>query len=313
MEDIKAIGFRGLLELKLEKYPQDMVPFLVNSYNSGARLFCVDGVGGRQCAISKKDVYDVFMLPCGTGKDVVEASNKRINNPDICLLEKWRSVLGMGEIKATTLESLMMAMKDGGVEFKRYFVLFAFGTLLAPKGNNTIDIRLVKAVENANEIVELDWCEYVLKKLDKGVSACKDKGWKNVPGFILLLNIIYFHRLMWRSVKVPTDLPLIQHWSYDSVKNRVFEEKHLADNNGGRYGFGVWDPSPFPICNTVCISIPVTGPVAVNNSRTVSFVIPETIQTDAEIEGVAETVRYFVILSFPKCIFCKLVYIILYP
>uniref|UniRef100_A0A803N341 Uncharacterized protein n=1 Tax=Chenopodium quinoa TaxID=63459 RepID=A0A803N341_CHEQI len=67
------------------------------------------------------------------------------------------------------LESQMIDLVDGGDEFKRCFVLHAMCNFLAPTTNRTVSLKLLKAVEEVDEIKTFDWCSYVLKKLKKVV------------------------------------------------------------------------------------------------------------------------------------------------
>ncbi|KAK9689942.1 hypothetical protein RND81_09G092900 [Saponaria officinalis] len=143
-----------------------MVSFLLTAYDGVSRRFHVDAL--RECFLSPYDVHDVFMLPCNTSMKVKLTSTKRKDNPDVELVQLWKEQFGLTgnqELYAETIYNEMIAMTDGGDDFKWFFVLYAFGTLLAPTPHNMVDLHLLKAVQNVEEIREQDWCDYVLLKL----------------------------------------------------------------------------------------------------------------------------------------------------
>ncbi|KAH9608925.1 hypothetical protein KSS87_002784 [Heliosperma pusillum] len=50
-------------------------------------------------------------------------------------------------------------------EFRRLFVMFSLSGFLAPTSNKTLDLKLVKAVENVESIPKYDWCDYVFMEM----------------------------------------------------------------------------------------------------------------------------------------------------
>uniref|UniRef100_A0A803MP73 Ubiquitin-like protease family profile domain-containing protein n=1 Tax=Chenopodium quinoa TaxID=63459 RepID=A0A803MP73_CHEQI len=89
----------------------------------------------------------------------------------------WRSDYGLSDKQAlhlSKLESRMVDLVDGGEEFKRCFFLHAMSSFLAPNTNRTVSLKLLKAIEEVDEIKNFDWCSYVLKKLKKVVEKYKN-------------------------------------------------------------------------------------------------------------------------------------------
>ncbi|KAK9676148.1 hypothetical protein RND81_11G057800 [Saponaria officinalis] len=264
-----------------------MVDFLMDCYDPISRLF---RISERQYfVVSKHDMYDVFMLPCVEGSPVMTMSTKRKDNPDTCLMDMWRSKLGVGPGEEVPLENLylkMVEMRSGGDEFKQLFVLYAMGTFLAPTSHKHVDFRLVKAVENADNIVKQDWCTYVIERLNYSVTSWKAKNTKHVGGCLMFLQLVYFHRLCWRGVEIPSTIPLVQHWTYDSIKLRVDEEREAAVKNGGSYGMGEWDKKTYPVSRHHRKRLYMAATESnVEDEDTITFTFkkPTDLLTDAQI------------------------------
>nr|GMD52623.1 hypothetical protein SOVF_127150 [Ipomoea batatas] len=113
--------------------------------------------------------------------------------------------------------------------------------------NNTSILKLEELIkDNVGEIDYFDWSQYVLDKLCKVVSKYnKSTTQKNVSGCVLLLQILYFHRLKLPGIAQPFSHPLIQHWTHEKLKQRMIEEISAGD-------FGQWelDNSTYPISSS---------------------------------------------------------------
>ncbi|XP_074299606.1 uncharacterized protein LOC141630741 [Silene latifolia] len=233
------------------------------------------------------------MLPCDTGKDVLRTSSKKKDNPDLGLMECWRKRLGIKageEISSDTLVDDMLKMPKGGHDFKQLFVLYALGTFLAPTCHNHVDLKLIKAVENVEDIINQDWCLYVVEKLNEVVDKWKEKRTKNVGGCMMLLQILYFHRLIWRDNKnTLITIPLVKHWTYEKIKVRVEDERAGALKNNNEYGRGGWDKKTYPISRNlpkVIYRLPTEGDDPRHDDRikrTTTFELPSDLLSDEEI------------------------------
>ncbi|KAK9671324.1 hypothetical protein RND81_12G021900 [Saponaria officinalis] len=283
-QSIEEIGFGGFLKIKTNGFYHLMVDFLMNCYDPISRLF---RISERQYfVVSKHDMYDVFMLPCVEGSPVMTMSTKRKDNPDTCLMDMWRSKLGVGPGEEVPLENLylkMVKMRSGGDEFKQLFVLYAMWTFLAPTSHKHVDFRLVKAVESADNIVKQDWCTYVIERLNYSVTSWKAKNTKHVGECLMFLQLVYFHRLCWRGVEVSSTIPLVQHWTYDSIKLR---EREAAVKNGGSYGMGEWDKKTYPVSRYHRKRLYMAATESnVEDEDTITFTFkkPTDLLTDAQI------------------------------
>ncbi|XP_074267709.1 uncharacterized protein LOC141591267 [Silene latifolia] len=211
-KSVKDIGFGGLLELKATAFYHLMADWLMECYDDVSQMFMFSEK--TNFVITKHDVYDVFMLPC-TEKAVQLTSPKKKDNPDRGLVMSWKARYNVApalEISLEKVKTEMMGLVDGGNMFKKLFVMFSMGSFLAPTVHKRVDLRLLRAVENVNDIVKQDWCSYVIFKLSEAVKSYKNNDTTNVGGCLLFLQLVYFHRLSWRGNPAPRELPLQWEW-----------------------------------------------------------------------------------------------------
>ncbi|KAK9668951.1 hypothetical protein RND81_13G098300 [Saponaria officinalis] len=243
---VEEIGFGGLLQLKVRRVPKKIVPMLLSSFNDGSFMFHTSTCN---FLLRKEDVHDCFLLPMGPRKVPLLGTGRSKNTSQDSsreLKESWREKFGVGgssnAILIGKLYSELLKSKAGDEDFKRMFVLYSMSAFLAPTTNSTVDLKLLLAVDDVSQIGQLDWCSYVFKNV---VKACIDSK-KNpafVGGCIVFLMIAYFHRFNFQGESSPTTLPLIQHWDYDTLKQRA-----AAEMKCGVLGNAVPSTTHYPIC-----------------------------------------------------------------
>ncbi|KAH9621567.1 hypothetical protein KSS87_000461 [Heliosperma pusillum] len=177
--------------------------------------------------VSKFDVHDCFLLPLGhkpldlvpTGrkKDPLAEENKQLK-------DRWRKSYKLSKpgepIHLGKLLTDLEKDKEGGDHFCRLFVLFSMSSFLAPTTNNTVDMKLLGAVEDVGVINEYDWCSYVLDGVVSAAFVAK-KSLRCLRGCIPFLMITYFQRFDFRDEAPLYDLPLIKHWDDERIAFRL--------------------------------------------------------------------------------------------
>uniref|UniRef100_A0A803MIS8 Ubiquitin-like protease family profile domain-containing protein n=1 Tax=Chenopodium quinoa TaxID=63459 RepID=A0A803MIS8_CHEQI len=131
---------------------------------------------GKEFVVTKNDVCDLFCLPMGDIPVPKLKKNPKVASVDNCILQAWRfdfDVSDKQSIPLSKLESQMQELVDGGEAFKRFFVVHAMSIFLALTPNRIVSLKLLKAVEEVDEIKTFDWCSYVLRKLKKSVDKYK--------------------------------------------------------------------------------------------------------------------------------------------
>ncbi|CAH9141436.1 unnamed protein product [Cuscuta epithymum] len=293
VKDVKDIGFEGVLNCRIStKINSRLVSWLVNNFDSGSLMFNI--ASGKEFVVTEADVHDVFLLPWVVGSEVVESQwvrntkNSKQKTSGQLVMENWKrkfGVTGAGSVNLRKITDAIKEEKEGGDEFKRLFVLFVVSHLLAPTSNRTACLQLVVALEDVGKIKDLNWCGYVLKKLSSAVQRFK-RNHENtfVGGCLLLLQTLYFQRLVFKGVEVPKTLPLIKNWNSEKIKARVKDEIKAGD-----FGRGPIDSS-YPISKqNICLQkqIEVLNKEE-QRSRFVRYDIPEGMPTDEDINKTAK-------------------------
>jgi hypothetical protein len=131
-----------------------------------------------------------------TDNYIVESFNSRENNANHQLIEDWKEKLdcvGQKEIPAEKLFSKMVGvLKEGGDDFKRFIVRYAMITFLAPTSHKTVDYTLVKALDDVNQIRNLNWSGLVFERFKSGLERCQTRKLKYIPSCLTILELCFF-------------------------------------------------------------------------------------------------------------------------
>uniref|UniRef100_A0A803KTY7 Ubiquitin-like protease family profile domain-containing protein n=1 Tax=Chenopodium quinoa TaxID=63459 RepID=A0A803KTY7_CHEQI len=261
-----------------------------------------DTSAGKEFVVTRNNVCDVFCLPMGDIPVPELKKNPKVASVDNCILQAWRSDFDVSDkqsIPLSKLESRIQELVDGGEAFKRFFVVHVMSSFLAPTPNRTVSLKLLKDVEEVDEIKTFDWCSYVLRKLKKSVNKYKkDLTIQSVSGCLLVLQILYFHRLNFQGEKESCSLPLIQHWTDAKVKSQI----NLEVKAGG-FGQGPLDTSTYPLSQYAISQTVVKQPLTLGSDhgglnvggacssgtigRFVQFELPDGVMTDDEIKQIS--------------------------
>uniref|UniRef100_A0A803LV25 Uncharacterized protein n=1 Tax=Chenopodium quinoa TaxID=63459 RepID=A0A803LV25_CHEQI len=145
---VVEVGFGGLLHLKLKTLCRKMLPWLVENFNGGSCMFTVGS--GKDFVVTKNDVCGEFCLPMGDIHVPELKKNVEVPSVDNYILQEF---------------------VDGGVAFKRFFVVHAMSSFLIPTPNRKVSLKLLKAVEEVDEIKTFDWYTKVKSRINLEVNA----------------------------------------------------------------------------------------------------------------------------------------------
>ncbi|KAL8552342.1 hypothetical protein ACS0TY_001151 [Phlomoides rotata] len=217
-----------------------MLRWLVDSFNPSSCMFQIDGLRGF--AVTPDDVFDVFMLPRNPGVQVLSYAKSKVDQSPI--LDRFKSdyVIFSGVSFSCLENALKDKFSNGGDDFIRIFVLYALLSFLDPSPNRLVITKYLKSLEVIQEISKFDWCSFILDKLCESIKRYKTGICKVVGGCVLLLQILYFHRLKWQGIAEPNTLPLLKHWTIKKVSDRCSQELEA-----GKYGSGELVVNTYPI------------------------------------------------------------------
>ncbi|KAH9614108.1 hypothetical protein KSS87_021520 [Heliosperma pusillum] len=225
-EAVREIGFGGLLQLKVTKLPHGILPWILKAFDYTCNMFKLKKT---EFIITKDDVHDIFLLPRGGNQVVLAQTGNTVSVTDNRLKKEWRLRFDLQNnsdpITVKRVFETLRGSNDSGDEFKKLFVLFSVSVFLAPTSNKTIDLKLVRAVANVENIRAYDWCDYIFREMVNSVKVFKQGGKSIVSGCILVVMLAYFHRFNFKGDVMGHTLPLISHWDDEKLSKRVQDEK----------------------------------------------------------------------------------------
>ncbi|KAI8542544.1 hypothetical protein RHMOL_Rhmol08G0146100 [Rhododendron molle] len=180
VESVKAMGFRGILELKCTKLDRSLCEWLVRHFDPVS--LCLH-VHGKDCIITPLDVNHILGLPCGGQKVILKREYTEIH--ELCLRHE---VGNQGSISFDHLHNYLMNNKKDDDDFKVSFVLYIMGTILCP--TSEVNKRFLHALKDLSFVRKLDWSQFVLKFLAEGIQKYQ-KGRKVIRGCLLFLMLFY--------------------------------------------------------------------------------------------------------------------------
>uniref|UniRef100_A0A803ND59 Uncharacterized protein n=1 Tax=Chenopodium quinoa TaxID=63459 RepID=A0A803ND59_CHEQI len=221
-----------------------MLPRLVKNFNGDSYMFTIGC--DKEFVVNRNDVCNVFCLPMSDIPVPEPKKNGEDTSVDNCIIQAWRSDFDISNKQAIPLSKLkarMKALVNEVEEFKRYFVIHAMYSFLAPTTYRIALLKLLKAVEKVNEIKTFDWCSCVLKKLKKLLMTIT-----MIQLLRMLVDVwcfckfyIFIH-LNFQGVKESCSIPLIRHWTNAKIKSRI----NLEIKAGG-LGQGPLDTTTYPV------------------------------------------------------------------
>ncbi|KNA12301.1 hypothetical protein SOVF_127150 [Spinacia oleracea] len=258
----------------------------------------------KEFTLTEEDIQDIFLLPKVNGGEMV--IHRGVDKEEMTIIDDWKKKLnveGNSDIYVNDLEFKMKSMKEGGDDFRKFFVMYVSSTFLAPVANRKIDTKIIKWIDNAAQIPRLNWCKFVLDNLCNAVHRLKKNKnnsaqRKGVSGCMIVLQIAYFHRLKFKEICEPYDLPLIQHWSNERIRNRVNEEAAV------KFGQGELDKETYPVSMISRARISIQHEIQRDEKRVTQYLedkshhmervitynLPEGLKTNKEIQEKAEDV-----------------------
>lgn len=282
------IGFGGLLHIQAQDIPGIMNKWMLSHFNSKARAVVSDR-GKVLYYITEEDVEDVFGLPNHSGEKVCEVQSAGYHEARA----RFQGTYGLSssvnsQTNLLDLQRVMLALSDGGDDFKMLFVIYVISGFLAPLPSGYVDYRTLSVVLDVGKIAQLDWCGYVLDKTcaahDKLHTERHESNQPTFAGCMMLLIITYLHKVIWRGVPEPTITPLVQNHSYQRMENRLRDEF-----DAGTVGYLMVDNKTYPIAKRQAKN----GLQNSKPERLIQFKLPGDTMDDAELISFLPNVSCF--------------------
>ncbi|XP_071926989.1 uncharacterized protein [Coffea arabica] len=231
-QQIRDIGFGGLLDIQCHWIPSGIATWLVDNFNPTLSSLNVHGDG--VLPLTSKDISLILGIP-NEGPVPVEDTDTT-------------EVGGTGPSRRTykwnELPNELVAM-NAGEEFVRLFVAFSCGCLLAPTTRAEHKIKVWNCTQLVDRVARLNWAEYVRIVLCNKVLEVQKKSEKQhqyVGGCIFVLLIHYLDRVQILKHKVSRTAPRAKAWTDALISERdALEIKNLGAYGKGKL-IGQYDP-----------------------------------------------------------------------
>ncbi|GER45759.1 E3 ubiquitin-protein ligase [Striga asiatica] len=247
-EDVKSIGFGHLLDMKITQIaPANLCYFLVTKYRYASNTLILRG--NREMNITAEDVEAILGLPRGP-KEVIEGDWYDKDEQYNKMLGDFRETFGFKRTAgAPTAKKLVQYLTGKDVErgqrvygddFKRIFVIAVVSLFLWRNRGQECKFRLLKSLRKPSDIINYNWCQYVLQALSESVKMWNESGGEaHFNGPLTFLVVCYLDRVQFMNkTYVSRKFPAIAYWTNQAISKRVREEQ-----SGQGFGMGsILDP-----------------------------------------------------------------------
>lgn len=191
--DVKSVGFGGILSLvNFSSVLWSLVMWFLENFNPSSRVLSSNNI--KSFVIRPKDIEDLFSLPlCHESPVLIVKDEEEVKEFVTSLKQEYSEKVGQS--LSGVCDLLCNGLRDGGEEFKIFFVLYALGSFLTPTMNRSIAFSVMKSLMLVDRIETFDWCSFVLGRLCKAVTSFRNNpSKKNINWCLLVLPLLYFHR-----------------------------------------------------------------------------------------------------------------------
>ncbi|KAJ0428459.1 hypothetical protein HanHA300_Chr17g0646361 [Helianthus annuus] len=169
---VRNIGFGSILKFRMGPIPSTLGWWLVNNYDTKTRVL---NCGSHHIQITEELVHDVFGVPRGN-EEIKEVERARADFHEV--VAEWKGQFGKAPARLTPVQfkTYMQGQKASGRIFVLNFLLF-YNTLLGETTtNSSINMKFLPALHRGKDIRSFNWCEYMIRCLDRTVET-----WTRTP------------------------------------------------------------------------------------------------------------------------------------
>ncbi|CAN6198780.1 unnamed protein product [Urochloa humidicola] len=176
---IEGVGLGGLLHMKPMYLRRAMLVKVAKRYNFTAKTFVF---GGKELKMTPSDMKYIMGLPV-QGEDVEKQTHKPV---DMSLFNSYQT---NHKLELTTLERNIRTSAVPDDDFKRQFVLYAIGIILAPTTKDCVDSKYLGLVEKVEDLSKLNWGQFTLNHLLDSIHKFIVNDQINLQGNLAFLQV----------------------------------------------------------------------------------------------------------------------------
>ncbi|KAJ0534409.1 hypothetical protein HanIR_Chr09g0419461 [Helianthus annuus] len=167
----RNIGFGSILSFRMGPIPSTLGWWLVNNYDTKTRVL---NCGSQHIQITEELVHDVFGVPRGN-EEIKEVERARADFHEVVVEWKGQFENAPACLTPVQFKTYMQGQKASGRIFVLNFLLF-YNTLLGETTtNSSINMEFLPALHRGKDIRSFNWCEYMIRCLDRTVKTWTPK------------------------------------------------------------------------------------------------------------------------------------------
>lgn len=153
---VGELGFANLQHLHFNDLPAKFAYWILSKFDLRSSELILDE--RRTLPVDANDVW----LTLGIPKGPVSMLSKR-KRLETSLLLEWKDCVGKDPtwIRTTDIRDVMLREIDGGVWFRRHFLILLTACLIENSGNGYVNPMLIEYFEDVATLRNLNWCQYV--------------------------------------------------------------------------------------------------------------------------------------------------------
>ncbi|KAJ8420308.1 hypothetical protein Cgig2_028058 [Carnegiea gigantea] len=191
---IREIGFGGMLAVRTRLIPKRLARWLLENYDPWETSLKLPN---GKVLIYEEDVHATLGLPMGP-LDVREGKTLENDIEYAIFLEQWRQRWNIerGRPPVGSKEYAIIERGGHGVEFVLDFIIYAISTYITGNANGTCHFCVLNNLRIVNEILQYNWCAYVIKCLNDAIIEWKVDKTKFFTSPLLFLMVSTFYHLI---------------------------------------------------------------------------------------------------------------------
>lgn len=160
MKAVEDIGFGHLLQLQVESVPGRLVTWCLDRFQP---IKCSIQLPDKSLLhISAEDVFLIFGFPKGA-----QRIDKKSITQDDEIIKEWTTKLKKKRyrILPSDVVSAMLGEADGGVWFKRLFLMLVETCLFENAADGYVKPKIMDIIRDLSKIKQYDWCNHMITAL----------------------------------------------------------------------------------------------------------------------------------------------------
>ncbi|KAG0530495.1 hypothetical protein BDA96_05G191500 [Sorghum bicolor] len=239
------MGFGGLLHMPQTNLRKYMLQELAGMYEVSNHSF---NLCGEELSIYPQDVNNIMGLRI-EGDDIEKYLKENAKNEEVIVKTEFfkRYAAANNKLELRGLEDMIDTSQPEDDDFKRAFVLFTIGVILASTTTTYVDWSYIEVVRDVSKIRNFNWGQFTLNHLFHSLRTYKTEGKKSIQGNLALLQFWYWERVISASKygveyykKNKIQPPLMVFWDETNATTRTSAYNKEGIHGASRQNLEDW-------------------------------------------------------------------------